>query len=68
MAPLDEKEAFERSDYQVGAKVDRDLISSSSLFCFTRGNGLGADNRSSLVPQSATLSQEGPIPSKQTNY
>ena len=53
---------------KVGAKITGDLISSSSLFCFTRGNGLGADNRSSLVPQSATLSQEGPIPSKQTNY
>ena len=40
VAPLDEKEAFERSDYQVGAKVDRDLISSSSPLSFTRGGVL----------------------------
>ena len=38
---------------KVGPKVAGDLISSSSLFSFTRWNGLGADNRSSLVPESA---------------
>ena len=48
---------------KVGAKVAGDLISSSSLFSFTRGNGLGADNRSSLVPVSH-LEPGGPLPFK----
>ena len=61
MAPLDEKEAFERSDYQVGAKVDRDLISSSSLLSFTTGGGLRSTNGSSLVPINRFRLQRCPL-------
>ena len=58
---LDEKEASERSDYQVGAKVDRDLISSSSLLSFTTGGGLRSTNGSSLVPITRFSLQRSPL-------
>ena len=61
VAPLDEKEASERSDYQVGAKVDRDLISSSSLLSFTTGGGLRSTNGSSLVPITRFSLQRSPL-------
>ena len=61
MAPLDEKEASERSDYQVGAKVDRDLISSSSPLSFTTGGGLRSTNGSSLVPITRFSLQRSPL-------
>ena len=58
---LDEKEASERSDYQVGAKVDRDLISSSSPLSFTTGGGLRSTNGSSLVPITRFSLQRSPL-------